>query len=79
MRERSGADELVESLLAEGVTTLFGIPGVARLPVYDAFLGHPELRHIEVRHEQGAISMADGHARAGGRIGVGMTSAGPGR
>lgn len=69
---------LVEALLAEGVTTLFGIPGVATLAVYDAFVDHPELRHIEVRHEQGAIFMADGFARSGGGVGVGLTSAGPG-
>lgn len=78
MTERSGAHVLVESLLAEGITTLFGIPGVATLPVYDAFVDHPDLRHIEVRHEQGAIFMADGYARSGGGVGVGLTSAGPG-
>ncbi|MDH5293344.1 MAG: thiamine pyrophosphate-binding protein, partial [Acidimicrobiia bacterium] len=64
MTSRSGAHALVESLLAEGLTTLFGIPGVGTLPVYDAFLDHPALRHIETRHEQGAIFMADGYARA---------------
>lgn len=78
MTARSGAHVLVEALLAEGVTTLFGIPGVATLAVYDAFVDHPELRHIEVRHEQGAIFMADGYARSGGGVGVGLTSAGPG-
>ena len=75
---RSGAHALTESLLAEGVTTLFGIPGVGTLPVYDAFLDHPELRHIETRHEQGAIFMADGYARATGRPGVAFSSGGPG-
>ncbi len=69
---------MTEALLAEGVTTLFGIPGVGTLPVYDAFLDHPELRHIETRHEQGAIFMADGYARAGGDLGVAFTSGGPG-
>jgi acetolactate synthase-1/2/3 large subunit len=75
---RTGAHALVETLLGEGLTTLFGIPGVGTLPVYDAFLDHRELRHIEARHEQGAIFMADGFARAGGDIGVAFTSGGPG-
>ena len=78
VQRRSGGHALAESLLAEGVTTLFGIPGVGTLPVYDAFLDHPELRHIEVRHEQGAIFMADGYARATGQVGVAFTSGGPG-
>lgn len=78
MTSRSGAQALVEALLAEGVTTLFGIPGVGTLPVYDAFLDNPQLRHIEVRHEQGAIFMADGYARATGEVGVAFSSGGPG-
>ena len=75
---RSGAHILVESLLAEGVDLLFGIPGVGTLAVYDAFVDHPELRHIEVRHEQSAVFMADGYARASGGVGVAFTSNGPG-
>jgi len=75
---RSGAHVLVESLLAEGVELLFGIPGVGTLAVYDAFVDHPELRHIEVRHEQSAVFMADGFARASGRVGIAFTSNGPG-
>lgn len=78
MAVRTGAHALVESLISEGVTTLFGIPGVGTLPVYDVFLDHPELRHIETRHEQGAIFMADGYARATGDVGVAFTSGGPG-
>jgi len=78
MTTRSGAHALIEALLAEGVTTLFGIPGVGTLPVYDAMLDHPSLRHIEVRHEQAAIFMADGYARATGEVGVAFTSGGPG-
>lgn len=78
MTTRSGAHALVESLIAEGVSTLFGIPGVGTLSVYDAFLDHPALRHIEVRHEQSAVLMADGYARAGGDVGVAFTSGGPG-
>jgi len=75
---RSGAHLLVESLVAERVDVLFGIPGVGTLAVYDAFVDHPELRHIEVRHEQSAVFMADGYARATGRAGVAFTSNGPG-
>ncbi len=75
---RSGAHALIEALLAEGVDVVFGIPGVGTLPVYDAMLDHPGLRHIETRHEQGAIFMADGYARATGRVGVAFTSGGPG-
>lgn len=75
---RSGGHVLVEALLAEGVEVLFGIPGVGTLAVYDAFVDHPGLRHIEVRHEQSAVFMADGYARASGRVGVAFTSNGPG-
>lgn len=78
MAVRTGAHALVESLMAEEVNTLFGIPGVGTLAVYDAFLDHPALRHIEVRHERGAIFMADGYSRASGRVGVAFTSGGPG-
>ena len=78
MPGRTGAHLLVESLVGEGVDLLFGIPGVGTLAVYDAFVDHPELRHIEVRHEQSAVFMADGYARASGRPGVAFTSNGPG-
>ncbi len=78
MARRSGAHVLVESLIAEGVETLFGIPGVATLGVYDAFLDHPGLRAINVRHEQSAVFMADGYARSSGRVGTALTSGGPG-
>jgi len=75
---RTGAHLLIESLLEEGVEVVFGIPGVGTLPVYDAFLDHTELRHIEVRHEQAAVFMADGYSRASTGIGVAFTSNGPG-
>lgn len=78
MPARSGAQTLVESLVAEGVRTLFGIPGVDTLSVYDAFLDHPEIRAINVRHEQSAVFMADGFSRASGDVGVALTSGGPG-
>ena len=78
MPVRTGAQTLVESLVAEGVRTLFGIPGVDTLSVYDAFLDHPEIRAVNVRHEQSAVFMADGFARATGEVGVALTSGGPG-
>ncbi|MGA7272229.1 MAG: thiamine pyrophosphate-binding protein, partial [Acidimicrobiia bacterium] len=78
MKARTGSHALIEALAAEGVEVLFGIPGVGTLAVYDAFVDHPRLRHIEVRHEQSAVFMADGFARASGRVGVAFTSNGPG-
>jgi acetolactate synthase-1/2/3 large subunit len=61
----------------EGVTDVFGYPGGAILPAYDAMLRYP-IRHILVRHEQGATHMADGYARASGRVGVAIATSGPG-
>jgi thiamine pyrophosphate-dependent acetolactate synthase large subunit-like protein len=78
MARESGAEVLVNCLLAEGVSTCFGIPGVTNLELYDALLDHPELRHVGVRHEQAAVYMADGYARATGEVGVAFTSGGPG-
>jgi thiamine pyrophosphate-dependent acetolactate synthase large subunit-like protein len=78
MKSRSGAHTLVECLVDQGVRTLFGIPGVDTLSVYDAFLDHPEIRAINVRHEQSAVFMADGFYRASGEPGVALTSGGPG-
>ncbi len=74
---RSGAQWLVSALEAEGVDTIFGYPGGAIMPVYDALVDS-RLRHILVRHEQGAALAADGYARASGRIGVCMATSGPG-
>ena len=76
-RLRSGAQWLVAALEAEGVDTIFGYPGGAIMPVYDALVDS-KLRHILVRHEQGAALAADGYARAGGRIGVCLATSGPG-
>src|SRR5256885_15036646 len=72
-----GADIFVESLLKEGVDTIFGHPGGAILPLNDA-LYSGRGRHILTRHEQGAIHMAEGYARATGRTGVGLVTSGPG-
>jgi acetolactate synthase-1/2/3 large subunit len=73
----SGAEVLIRALEAEGVDTVFGYPGGAIMPVYDALLDS-KLRHILVRHEQGAALAADGYARASGRLGVCMATSGPG-
>jgi len=73
----TGAEILCESLTRLGVRHIFGYPGGAILPVYDA-LGKSKLHHILVRHEQGATHMADGYARASGGIGVAMATSGPG-
>ena len=78
MKKRSGAHILVESLVNEGLVNIFGIPGVDTLSVYDAFLDHPSIKAINVRHEQSAVFMADGYYRASGNIGVALTSGGPG-
>jgi acetolactate synthase-1/2/3 large subunit len=75
--KRTGAQIIWESLVEQGVTTVFGYPGGAILPAYDAMLDYP-VRHVLVRHEQGAAHMADGYARASGRIGVAMATSGPG-
>lgn len=74
----SGAQILCESLLKEGVEVMFGFPGGALLPFYDALPGYPRLRHILVRHEQGAAHAADGYARVSGKVGVCVATSGPG-
>ncbi len=74
---RTGAQMLWESLVREGVSTVFGYPGGAILPAYDALLEYP-IRHVLVRHEQGATHMADGYARASGEVGVAVATSGPG-
>ena len=63
--------------MREGVTDVFGYPGGAILPAYDAMLDYP-IRHMLVRHEQGATHMADGYARASGKVGVAIATSGPG-
>jgi acetolactate synthase-1/2/3 large subunit len=75
--KKNGAEIFIESLKKEGVNTIFGFPGGAVLPIYDA-LFKSSLRHILVRHEQGALHMADGYARATGRPGVVVVTSGPG-
>ena len=78
MNRMLGADAVLRSLEAEGVDTVFGIPGGAILPVYDAFARGTTVRHVLARHEQGAGHMAEGYARASGRTGVAIATSGPG-
>jgi len=74
----TGAQMMCESLVREGVEVIFGILGGALLPLYDTLPQYPQLRHILVRHEQGAAHAADGYARATGKVGVCMATSGPG-
>jgi acetolactate synthase I/II/III large subunit len=74
----TGSEILWATLVGEGVTTVFGYPGGAILPAYDALRKFPVIHHILVRHEQGAAHMADGYARASGRPGVCIATSGPG-
>ncbi|EZP83447.1 Acetolactate synthase [Novosphingobium resinovorum] len=76
--ERSGASILVESLVKQGVEFVFGYPGGAVLPIYDALFGDERLRHILVRHEAGAAHAAEGYARSTGKPGIVLVTSGPG-
>jgi acetolactate synthase-1/2/3 large subunit len=73
----AGANIVWECLTREGVSHVFGYPGGAILPVYDAMPAYP-VHHVLARHEQGAVHMADGFARASGQVGVAMATSGPG-
>ena len=76
--ERSGANILVESLVRQGVEFVFGYPGGAVLPIYDALFGDERIRHVLVRHEAGAAHAAEGYARSTGKPGVVLVTSGPG-
>ncbi len=78
MTDRTGGDVVVEVLAQSGVDVVFGIPSVHNLPIYDAIRRDGRIRAISVRHEQGAVGAADGFARTTGRLGVCLTSTGPG-
>ena len=78
MNQRSGAEIVMESLVRQGVDTIFGYPGGVVLPLYDEMLNWPQVKHILVRHEQCAAHMADGYARATGKVGVCLATSGPG-
>src|SRR5881394_1484619 len=75
--QRTGAQMVWEVLVREGVSDVFGYPGGAIMPAYDAMPAYP-IRHVLVRHEQGAAHMADGYARASGKVGVAIATSGPG-
>jgi acetolactate synthase I/II/III large subunit len=75
--KKTGAEIVWECLMREGVEVVFGYPGGANMPIYDAMLSYP-VHHVLVRHEQGGAHMADGYARASGRVGVAMATSGPG-
>jgi acetolactate synthase-1/2/3 large subunit len=77
-RRLTGSQIIWDTLVNEGVNVVFGYPGGAIMPAYDALPQYPMLRHILVRHEQGAAHMADGFARASGRVGVAVATSGPG-
>ena len=78
MSIKTGGQIVCESLIREGVDVVFGLPGGAILPLYGTLSEYPSLRHILVRHEQGAAHAADGYARASGKVGVAFATSGPG-
>jgi acetolactate synthase-1/2/3 large subunit len=78
MTMMNGADAILRSLEAEGVEVMFGLPGGAILPLYDAMARGTTVRHVLARHEQGAGHMAEGYARASGKVGVAVATSGPG-
>ena len=78
VKKMKGAEIICESLIREGVEVLFGHPGGAILPFYDALWAYPQLRHILVRHEQAAAHAADGYSRVSGKVGVCVATSGPG-
>src|SRR3546814_16283120 len=78
MAEKSGADILIEALGDLGVEIVFGYPGGAVLPIYDALFQQEKIRHILVRHDQAATHAAEGYARATGQPGVVLVTSGPG-
>ena len=78
MPEKSGAEILIDTLIEQGVDTVFGYPGGAVLPIYDALFQQTKIRHILVRHEAGAAHAAEGYARSTGKPGVVLVTSGPG-
>ena len=77
-RQLNGAEIIIKSLVDQGVDVVFGYPGGAVLPIYDALFKQNSVRHILVRHEQGAVHAAEGYARSTGRVGVVLVTSGPG-
>ena len=77
-REMTGSEIVIKALIDHGVDTVFGYPGGAVLPIYDAIFAQNALRHVLVRQEGGAVHMAEGYARATGKVGVVLVTSGPG-
>jgi acetolactate synthase I/II/III large subunit len=77
-KEMSGAEIVIEALVDQGVRDIFGYPGGAVLPIYDALFHQDKLRHVLVRHEQGAVHAAEGYARSTGKVGCVLVTSGPG-
>jgi acetolactate synthase-1/2/3 large subunit len=77
-RQMTGAKMVVQALKDQGVEVVFGYPGGAVLPIYDEIFQQNDIRHILVRHEQGAVHMAEGYARSTGKVGVALVTSGPG-
>src|SRR3981081_1913867 len=77
-KEMSGAEMVIEALADQGAEHLFGYPGGAVLPIYDALFQQDKVRHILVRHEQGAVHAAEGYARSTGKVGCVLVTSGPG-
>ena len=79
MTEMTGAEMVIAALADQGVEHLFGYPGGAVLPIYDALFQQDKVSHILVRHEQGAVHAAEGYARSTGKVGTVLVTSGPGR
>src|ERR1041385_6812595 len=77
-KEMTGAEMVIEALADQGVQHIFGYPGGAVLPIYDAIFQQEKVRHILVRHEQGAVHAAEGYARSTGKVGAVLVTSGPG-
>src|SRR5208283_1340793 len=78
MTEMTGAEMVIAALADQGVEHLFGYPGGAVLPIYDALFAQQRVKHILVRHEQGAVHAAEGYARSTGKVGCVLVTSGPG-
>src|SRR5256885_7661458 len=77
-KEMTGAEMVVQAMLDNGVEHIFGYPGGAVLPIYDELFHQEKLRHVLVRHEQGAVHAAEGYARSTGKVGCVLVTSGPG-
>ena len=77
-RQMTGAKMVVQALKDQGVDVIFGYPGGAVLPIYDALFQQNSVQHVLVRHEQGAVHSAEGYARSSGKVGVVLVTSGPG-